>query len=75
MALITIDRGIAVSTCFTNIKTKETEMFVFTDELFYSVTNKGLRVNDVIEGDSIPELSDCRLSMVIVSNSRKNLWS
>ena len=74
MALITVDRGIAASTCFANIKTKETEMFVFADELIYVLTRKGLRVKDVIEGDSTPELSDCRLSMVIVSNFRKNLW-
>ena len=71
MALITIDRGIAASTCFANTDMNETEIFALSDELFYSLTEKGYRVRDVIIGDSIPDLTDCRLSMVVVSNSTK----
>ena len=71
MALITIDRGISPSICFAGIDIKETKMFALADELVYSPASRGYRVIEVIIGGSISNLTDCRLSMVIVSNSTK----
>ena len=71
MALITVDKGIAATSCFEHIKIKETEMFVLVDEFEIS-SRESYKVEDVkIEG-SRTNIYQCSLAVVIVSNLTKN---
>ena len=69
MALVSEDRGVAASTCFENIDTDITEMYILADGFECSSRTK-YRVREVRDREYIRNSSECRLALIrAVSNS------